>query len=464
MGGAGADTLKGGDGEDTITYKYSPAGVTINLNSGTASGGHAEGDTLGEMLENVIGSDHDDTITGTDDVNVGNKLWGGDGNDTLSGREGEDTLNGGAGDDSLDGGDEDDILEGGPGADMLTGGLGADTASYAGSMMGVTVRLHTSQAMGGDAEGDTWGDTVTVDYTVPAEDPEDPDVEKEETVPDIVNLTGSHLADILAGDSRDNTIKGNGGDDKLYGGPGGGDDDLQGGKGDDMLFGGRGDDTLSGGEGNDMLNGGAGADDFDGGPGNDMIYADLDDDEIDGGSNPEGHPGDMDTVSFERLVDKAVGSATDIFTLGVDAMNIERVIGTDEDDFITGAGESTTGADDAGEEIEGGDGGDTLYGGAGGGDTVSYESSDRRVRVDLEGSATATTQADATDASVSGGHATGDKIYGFENIKGSAHGDVLTAVSSTNAGDPGAAGFDRQHTLGVWAAMTACSAALVMTP
>ena len=41
----------------------------------------------------------------------------------------------------------------------LTGGDGVDTASYGGSMMGVTVRLHSQQAMGGDAEGDTWGDT-----------------------------------------------------------------------------------------------------------------------------------------------------------------------------------------------------------------------------------------------------------------------------------------------------------------
>ena len=416
MGGPGEDTLKGGMGEDTITYKYSPAGVTINLNSGTANGGDADGDILGEMLENVVGSAHDDTITGTDDVNVGNKLWGLAGNDTLSGREGGDELYGGAGDDTLDGGDEDDILEGGSGADELTGGLGDDTASYAGSTMGVTVRLHSSQAMGGDAKGDTWGDVVTVPYTVPAEDPEDPSVEMEETVPDIVHLTGSHMADILAGDSRDNIIKGNGGDDKIYGGPGGGDDTLYGGPGDDMVFGGRGDDILlSGGKGNDMLNGGPGADNFDGGPGNDMIYADLDDVDIDGGENPTG-PGDMDTLSFERLVDMAVGEDGDAFTLGTDAVGIERVIGTDEDDFITGA-------DDAPEEIEGGDGGDTLIGGDGDGDTVSYEGSDRRVRVDL-GNGTA----EADGSSNSGGHATGDTISEFENIKGSAHGDVLTAL------------------------------------
>ena len=477
VGGAGGDELNGGTStydhdddadtaeiqhQDTISYMGSPMGVTINLNDGTARGGHADGDTLGEDIENVMGTEHDDTITGTDNVNVGNSLWGLGGNDTLSGREGPDMLFGGAGDDTLDGGDEDDTLEGGPGADTLTGGLGRDTASYASSMMGVTVRLHASQAMGGDAEGDIWGDTVTVDYEVPAEDPEDPDVEMEETVPDIVNLTGSAMADVLAGDSRDNMIKGGGGDDKLYGGPGGGDDTLEGGRGNDMLFGGRGDDTLSGGMGNDKLNGGAGTDDFDGGPGDDVIYADVDvsaagiegDDIIDGGENPEG-PGDMDTLSFEKLVDTSVGATGSPFTLGapgvkvnddrdgyvnaddsaatVNAVNIEHVIGTDEDDFISGAAETTTGAGNAPEEIEGGDGGDDLDGGAGGGDTVSYENSDRRVRVDLGAGGD-------TEASVSGGHATGDSITNFENIKGSAHGDVLTAISSETADAPGAAG------------------------
>ena len=444
-GGPGADTISGGDDMDTISYEYSPMGVTINLNDGMARGGDADGDDLDDDIENVRGSMHDDTLTGTDDPSDGNMLWGLDGNDVLSGREGPDKLFGGAGNDMLDGGDEDDELEGGPGADTLTGGLGADTASYAGSMMSVTVRLHASQAMGGDAEGDIWGDTVTVDYQVPAEDEGDPPVTHEETVPDIVNLTGSMMADVLAGDSRDNIITGLGGDDKLYGGPGGGDDTLSGGKGDDMLFGGRGDDTLDGGMGNDMLNGGAGADNFSGGSGNDMIYADLADLEsgapIDGGENPAGHPGDMDTLSFERLVDMKVGtSATAPFTLGVDAVNIERVIGTDEDDYITGAASTgTPGADGfvpMPEEIEGGDGGDWLRGGTGPGDTVSYESSDRRVRVDLgDGS-----DADATGSSNSGGHATGDDIAGFENIKGSAHGDVLTAISSATSGDPGAAG------------------------
>ena len=425
VGGKGADTLKGGGGEDTIAYDYSPMGVTIKLNDGTARGGDADDDTLGDDIENVRGSMHDDMLTGTDDVNMGNKLWGLGGNDRLYGREGPDHLYGGAGNDMLDGGDEDDTLEGGYGADVLTGGLGKDTASYAGSMMGVTVRLHASQAMGGDAEGDTWGDTVTVEYTLPAEDPEDDPVEMSETVPNIINLTGSGMADILAGDSRDNTIMGGGGNDKLYGGPGGGDDMLHGDGGNDTLYGGRGVDILRGGMGNDTLVGGAHGDEVYGEGGSDMVYADKDDTVLDGGEDANGM--DMDTLSFEKLVDMNVGkSITEPFTLGnrddtndipsgVDAVGFERVIGTDEDDFITGA-------TNIAEEIEGGDGGDTLVGGDGVGDTVSYESSDRRVRVDL---------ADGTTGSASGGHATGDSISGFENIKGSAHGDVLTALNGT---------------------------------
>ena len=449
VGGPGADTLRGGssmydsDGDgtndtehrDTISYMGSPMGVTINLNDGTARGGHAEGDDLGTDIENVMGSDHDDTITGTDDVNVGNSLWGLGGNDVLSGREGEDMLYGGAGDDMLDGGDENDTLEGGYGADELTGGLGDDTASYAGSMMGVTVRLHSSQTMGGDAEGDTWGDTATVEYSMPAEDPEDPPVLKEETVPDIVHLTGSHMADILAGDSRDNTIMGMGGDDEIYGGPGGGDDNLQGGGGNDMLFGGIGNDDLHGGGGNDMLSGGPGDDDYYGGAGSDMIYdmwvatdsgtisgAAMADDDMTSFNEMTGNaPGENDTLSYARNKE---GVTIDLNLARF--VSIETLIGTDEDDVLTGTATAS-------ETIEGGDGADNLIGGAGMSDTVSYENSDRGVRVDLAGGQDAL--GDDNTARASGGHASGDEIAGFENVRGSAFDDNLTALTGTETTD-----------------------------
>ena len=165
-------------------------------------------------------------------------------------------------------------LEGGYGADMLTGGdhsddvlpgdTPGDTASYAGSMMGVTVRLHSLKAMGGDAEGDVFAGSTTYTYMIENEDEEMEEVEG--TAADIENLTGSHNADILAGDGRANNIKGLGGDDKIYGGPGGDADTnadvLDGGAGNDMLWGGIGADELHGGAGNDMLWGGPGIDTY----------------------------------------------------------------------------------------------------------------------------------------------------------------------------------------------------------
>ncbi len=301
VGGKGADVLKGGSSKVTVTingqpvtlehrdiisYRDSAAGVTISLRDGTAKGGDAEGDELGDDIEGVEGSEYDDVLTGDDlirsDGLFDNSLWGLGGNDHLYGGDGNDELSGGAGDDVLDGGDENDWLVGGAGADTLTGGAGEDTASYARSQMGVTVRLHAMQAMRGDAEGDTFGgDTSTNTYTVLDEDGEE--VEMSEMVLDVEHLTGSDHGDILAGDTRDNTIIGGAGNDRLYGGPGGSYDDsdnndlMYGGEGDDHIFGGKGKDQLVGNAGDDVLTGGSGADRFWGGAGSDTIYADRED-------------------------------------------------------------------------------------------------------------------------------------------------------------------------------------------
>ncbi|MGK9234864.1 S8 family serine peptidase [Inquilinus limosus] len=89
-GGAGADTLHGGAGIDLASYFDSAAGVSVNLATGAARGGDAQGDLL-VSIENVSGSRFNDTLVG------------GDGANTLFGRDGDDVLNGGGGRDSLRG-------------------------------------------------------------------------------------------------------------------------------------------------------------------------------------------------------------------------------------------------------------------------------------------------------------------------------------------------------------------------
>ena len=183
----------------------------------------------------VAGPFNDDTLTDTP------------GDDAIPGTAGDDTLSGTAGDDTMNGLAGDDILTGSPGADALNGGPGADTADYSQSNAGVLVRLHDARAV---KFGHAQGDTLT----------------------DIEHVIGSRHNDTLAGDGGDNRLEGRDGSDVLYGGPAGGDDMMYGGNGDDRLFGGKGNDTLTGGAGFDYLKGGPGNDELVAGEGMDILY------------------------------------------------------------------------------------------------------------------------------------------------------------------------------------------------
>ena len=101
------------------------------------------------------------------------------------------------------------VLDGGAGTDWVTYGIGEDTDSYVSSDDGEVVRLHSLAALGCHAEGDTFTEGWSL-YRI-AE------------VPEIEHLIGSSHDDTLAGDVRNNTLKGRDGDDTLYGGPDGGD-------------------------------------------------------------------------------------------------------------------------------------------------------------------------------------------------------------------------------------------------
>jgi Ca2+-binding RTX toxin-like protein len=88
----GLDTISGGTGVDTIDYSKRTGLVNVTLSPGVGSGEVGEGDLLATDMENVIGTDYNDVITGNASAN---ELVGGLGDDTLTGLAGDDVLEGG---------------------------------------------------------------------------------------------------------------------------------------------------------------------------------------------------------------------------------------------------------------------------------------------------------------------------------------------------------------------------------
>ena len=218
-GDAGADTLDGGGDLDTTSYRNSPAGVIVNLSTGTAADdGFGTADTL-IGIECIDASDFADVLTGDAGANV------------IFGRGG------------------DDVIEGLGGPDTLYGNGGVDLLSYEHSPAGVRADLGANAFTGGDATGDS--------------------------VTGFENLNGSAFSDVLAGSSAANIIFGGAGNDNINGRDGG--DRLLGGDGNDTIRGGAGVDQIDAGADNDTVY--ADTDDdgsglFTGGTGTDRLLVD----------------------------------------------------------------------------------------------------------------------------------------------------------------------------------------------
>lgn len=210
---AGADMLLGGVGIDTAAYANSTASVTVSLQTGSATGGDAAGDVL-SSIENLTGSNHDDTLIGDDGTN---SLRGGNGNDRLYGLGGGDTLIGQGGDDTLYGGGGNDTF--------VVETAGDTVVEYAGEGIDLVQTTISQYGLAANVENLTY--------------------------------TGS-LSFTGYGNGLDNTIAGGAASDALNG--------LDGA---DLLDGGGGNDRLDGGDGNDILNGRLGADELTGGAGTD---------------------------------------------------------------------------------------------------------------------------------------------------------------------------------------------------
>jgi Ca2+-binding RTX toxin-like protein len=402
--GVGNHIVSGGSGVDTLGVNTTdlPSGVTwsLALQGAPQPSGHGTLDLSG--VENLSGSEHDDSLTGDGGDNF---LGGGLGNDSVSGGAGNDVLRGdgaitidthGGGSGPIvtyndvqlvvGGVSGDDLLEGGDGDDTIDGGGGADTASYASASGDVQVFLSPS---GGSSSGAAGNDTLI----------------------GIENVVGSAFNDVIVGNLNADTLAG-----------GGGHDSLRGLGGNDILLGGGDDDFLNGGLGDDVLTGGAGWDR--------AAYS----------------TGATAGVTVDLSI---VGVAQNTGSQGMDTLTeIEHVSGTKFDDVLAGDGGDNWlwgGSDGSGvtgnDVISAGGGNDLVQIGAGnhtlsgglGNDSWSFHGNGTdvsaagvTVSLALQGAAQATEQG-SINAS------------GFENLSGSTFDDALTGDSAANilAGDSG---------------------------
>jgi Ca2+-binding RTX toxin-like protein len=133
----------------------------------------------------------------------------------------------------------------------------------------------------------------------------------------------------------------------------------------------------------------------------------------------------IDTVDYSASAAGVHLSLKDNWGSGGDADDdtfyfIENIKGSAYDDSIVGDKfANAIYGRNGGDVIEGGAGGDTLDGGEGI-DTVSYAGSAVGVKVNL------------LTGIAGNGDATGDKVSKFENLKGSANGDVLIGAKGDN--------------------------------
>lgn len=432
-GGAGADVITGGAGVDRLSYLDSNAGVTVNLDTGAASRGYAAGDTFSN-IENLLGSIHDDVLTGD---NGANTLWGYAGPDTLTGLGGSDTF----------------IVAAGP--DFFSATI-TDLATddfilmYSAVFIGQNVFSNVAREVRYEKVGgqtllhlDLDGDGVTDETSV---------ISNGEFDLTVASNISNRLTLKIAPPSIDGTP---------------GDDMLVGTTGDDVINGFGGNDTITTFTGNDTVNAGDGDDT--------IIMSDSSSGTIDGGngydvisiSSPfnntawynanagslvftvflNGQTLSMTGVERFELSQESTGDYMNIYqagTLGDDVIDLSgesmasfgstAVFGFSGNDTIIG----TTGADD----FYGGDGADTLSGGLGadrffgdagadiinGGSNIGLFGGDS---LEFSGSAIGVTVNLALGTGV-GGDADGDSYTGIEHVSGSNGDDILIGDDADN--------------------------------
>ncbi|GHA40496.1 hypothetical protein GCM10008927_00830 [Amylibacter ulvae] len=336
-GGAFIDNVYGGSGSDTLDLRNRTTGnADIDLSAGTYTASSQTADI--SSVETIFATHNDDTIdlgglsgytangAGGNDTIIGGLnyqlLRGNDGNDTIdggfaSGSAVGDSLYGGNGDDTITGANGDDYAHGGDDSDRITLNGGDDVALGG---------LHIDTIYGGDGD-DTMSGGQHRDYLYGGDDDD--------------RLNGNGGDDYMIGGNDNDRLDGNNGNDSMYGGSD--NDRLYGGSGNDIVNGGVGNDVMNGGNDNDTMYGSNGNDRFYGSSGSDFMYGGADNDRMFGGSGDDYMDGDTgndvmrgssgsDTFNFEigdgddRIIDFEINVDTiDLASTGLGYNNLNFV-------------------------------------------------------------------------------------------------------------------------------------------
>ncbi|WP_421726158.1 beta strand repeat-containing protein [Bauldia sp.] len=399
VGFSGADQVDGGLGTDTLTLKA----TSIDLNTAD------DGDLIGIEIVSAAGAD---AVVGPPTgvtIDLSNQsdgftIIGSDHNDIITGSTFVDVVKDGA--DVIDAGEGDDEIVGFSGADQVDGGLGTDTLTLAatsndltdasdGDLIGVEI---VSAALAGAG--------LTIDLSNQSEG---------------FTITGSDHNDIITGSTFVDVIKD--GADIIDAGEG--DDEIVGFSGADQVDGGLGTDTLTleatsidltdasdddlkdveivsaalagagltidlskqsdgftitGSDHNDIITGSTfvdvvndGADVIDAGLGDDRVVYDGTDVSVEGGGNDVGG----DTLEVNAAATVNLGDA-DQTSDSADVTGFENVDASGSSDAVDLTGDSganTLTGGSGNDTIDGGGGADTLAGG-GGSDQIVYDGAD----------------------------------------------------------------------------------------
>ncbi|MPS47694.1 calcium-binding protein [Methylobacillus sp.] len=453
VGGGGADTLDGGDGVDTASFvDLAAVNVVLDAN-GNGTGETASGNVTLLSIENLVGTDHDDTFqvsvlpSEVGGVKSG-VIQGGAGTDSLvynvAGNLNVDlqtgTVNGIT--DILDSienittGSGNDIIVATNGVNKIDGGAGNNTVDFIHATTGVSVNiidptvetlisggsgadiLRNIQNINGSAAGN---DTITVgnfDSTINARNGNN--LIKAGT------NTGSSTYNIAAGSGND-TIEALGSGNNV----------IDAGNGNNNIKAGNGNNTITTGNGNDTIVSGTGLSNIMAGDGTNTITIGNANSTVTGGTGSDTVTYNLSTSVYANIDTGFAGSS-----LGTAQANrlvdIDHLTGGSGNDTLIGNDGNNILRGGAGNDsIFGGGGNDTIYGGAGadtidggtGNNTAVYTSS---VLVSLTDGLLRTTNTNGdvlgSGTIVNGGIA--GRATGGSTASDEAFGDVLTNIQN----------------------------------